>query len=340
MGISIKTHKMLWGRSGNKCAICKTDLAEDITETDDYSILGEEAHIVAREEKGPRGKSPSSPEARDKYANLILLCQKHHKIIDDHEDQYSVEKLREIKGEHIKWVQSSLNPADLEKQRDDETYATYIEDFVTLAGVDDWEGWSSFVLSGGQPEISKDRYEALQKLNGYLLSRIWSHRYPKLEFAFKNFRLILNNFIQVFAKYLDKSEGDFYFTEKFYKREYHVEASEYDRLGAKFDYHVDLVQDLMCELTRAGNYLIEQIRYNILPSFRTKEGLLLITTGPDMVLRWTTVRLEYSNKDPEEIKYKGLRDFMTSREKTTYHFGSGVSEDYFPDDKLRKIMGE
>jgi hypothetical protein len=339
MAISIKTHKMLWGRSGNKCAICKTDLAEDITETDDYSILGEEAHIVAREENGPRGKSPLTPEARDKYANLLLLCQKHHKIIDDHEDQYSVEKLHEIKNEHGKWVQASLNPADIEKQREDETYATYIEDFLNFAGIGDWEGWSSFVLSGGQPEVSKDRFEELQQLNGYLLSRIWSNRYPKLEFAFKNFRLILNDFLQVFAKYLDKSDGEMYVTEKFYKREYHLDPKDYDRLGAKFDYHVDLVQDLMCELTRAANFLIEQIRYYISPSFRTKEGLLLVTTGPGMDFKWTTIRLEYSIKDPEQLKYKGLRDFMTVREKT-YHFGKGVSEDYFLSDRLREIMGE
>ena len=330
---------MLWGHSGNKCAICKTNLAEDITETDDYSIIGEEAHIVAREEDGPRGKSPLTPEQRDKYANLILLCLKHHKIIDDHEDQYPVDKLHEIKMEHVDWVNASLNPADIEKQRDDETYATYVEDFVKLAGIDNWDGWSSFVLSSGQPEIAKERFDELQKLNEYLLSRIWSVRYPKLEFAFRNFRLILNDFLQVFSKYLDKSDGEFYITEKFYKRDYHLEPKEYDRLGAKFDYHVDLVQDLMCELTRAANYLIEQIRYCISRSFRTKEGLVLITSGPGMDFKWTTVRLEYSTKDPEQLKYKGLRDFMTSRE-STYHFGNGVSEDYFLSDRLREMMEE
>ena len=339
MGISIKTHKMLWGRSGNKCAICKMDLAEDITETDDYSILGEEAHIVAREENGPRGKSPLTLDARDKYANLLLLCQKHHKIVDDHEDQYPVEKLNEIKNEHVKWVQSSLNPDDIEKQRDDETYATYVEDFINLAGIKDWNDWSSFVMSSGQPEISKLQYENLQKLNEYLLSRIWSKRYPKLEFAFNNFRFILNDFLEVLNKHLDKSNDEFYITEKFYKRDYHVESEEYDRLGSKFDYHVDLVQDLLCELTRAANYLIEQIRYSIFPSFRTKEGLLLITTGPGMDMKWTTVRLEFSTKDLESVKYKGLKDFMTSREKT-YHFGKGISEDYFLIDRLREIMGE
>ncbi len=75
----------------------------------------------------------------------------------------------------------------------------------------------------------------------------------------------------MFSKYIDKRDDEFYDTEKFYKREYHVEQKEYDRLGAKYDYQVDLVQDLLCELTRASNYIIEQIRYTISPSLEQKK---------------------------------------------------------------------
>ncbi len=34
MAISLKTQKMLWGRSGNRCAVCRTELVVDRTETD------------------------------------------------------------------------------------------------------------------------------------------------------------------------------------------------------------------------------------------------------------------------------------------------------------------
>jgi len=53
--------------------------------------------IYAKEENGPRGKSALPCEQRDIYSNLLLLCQKHHKIIDDHEKQYPVKTLDEIK---------------------------------------------------------------------------------------------------------------------------------------------------------------------------------------------------------------------------------------------------
>lgn len=54
MTITLKTHKMLWGRSGNRCAFpeCRKILVEDETETDNESIIGDEAHIVAKEENG------------------------------------------------------------------------------------------------------------------------------------------------------------------------------------------------------------------------------------------------------------------------------------------------
>ena len=51
MGISLRTHKILWGRSGGKCAICKNELLIDPTTSKDVeSIVGDEAHIIARKE--------------------------------------------------------------------------------------------------------------------------------------------------------------------------------------------------------------------------------------------------------------------------------------------------
>ncbi len=85
-------------------------------------------------------------------------------------------------------------------------------------------------------------------------------------------------------------------------------------------------------MTRAANYLIIQIRQYISPSYRTQDGLLLITYGMDVNFSWTTVRLEFSTNDIEEIKYKGLKNYMKERENRPYHFGEGVDDDYFQKD--------
>ena len=111
MGITSKTRKILWGKSGNKCSFpdCKKDLVMEESETDAPSVIGEEAHIVAKKEKGPRGKSKLLKEQRDEYNNLILLCPDHHKIIDDQENTYTIDLLHKYKKDHKNWVRSNLS---------------------------------------------------------------------------------------------------------------------------------------------------------------------------------------------------------------------------------------
>jgi hypothetical protein len=333
MGISIRTHKMLWGRSGNRCAMptCKRVLYEDETLTDDASLVGEEAHIVARNQEGPRGNFTLTTDERDKYDNLVLLCSIHHKVVDDQYLEYTVDKLRKIKNDHLEWVEKNLSPDD-DRQKDDEVYAMYIDKWIELAGINEWKGWTSHVFGSGEPQIFVSRYNKLRDLNEYLLARNWPKRYPNLELAFQNFRLILNELLNVFVKYSQKigeDENALYTTEKVYKKLRKWDEEEYDRLYRIFEYQVDLVQDLAIELTKSANYICAQIRKTVLPSFRMAEGVLLIETGPDMNFSWTTVRLEYPSNDFAEIRYQGLRHLMEDRSNWSYHFGNGISESYF-----------
>lgn len=109
MALTNKTRKLLWGRSGTRCAFCKCELIMGSTPEDDESVVGEECHIVARESGGPRNDPNFPKEKLDQYDNLILLCRVHHKMVDDQENTYSVEHLRRIKKEHEQWVRETLN---------------------------------------------------------------------------------------------------------------------------------------------------------------------------------------------------------------------------------------
>lgn len=332
MGISVKTRKMLWGRSANRCSLskCRRQLVEDETEIDDPSIVGDEAHIVAREQDGPRGNSDLTADERDRYDNLMLLCKIHHKIIDDQSDTYTVERLKGIKASHIDWVDGNLD-VDLDKRRDEEIYASYVDRWIELAKVDEWNSWSSSVLgNGGQPSIRASDLEQLSKLNEYIFKRLWSRRHEALEDAFKNFRRVLNDFLNVLTKYLERRDetDPSYWTEKFYRKNF-VDQETYHKLLAKYEYHTDLVEDLMLELTRAANYLCDQVRKTVSPSFRVDDGVLLVTSGPHEDLMYRTRRVEYIGTESEDCTYSGLRDFMEMRANRDIHFGRGVSEDYF-----------
>ncbi len=96
--------KMLWGRSGNRCAICRLELAP----IGSSYTLGEMAHIVARAENGPRGKDDIPARDRDLYPNRILLCPSHHVEIDGDTARWSVPKLHKTKAEHEVWVTEQL----------------------------------------------------------------------------------------------------------------------------------------------------------------------------------------------------------------------------------------
>ncbi len=108
--ISSKTHKMLWGRAASRCAFphCRRELVMDSNAIDQASLVGQECHIVAKEKDGPRGNSPLSQKQRDEYENLLLLCNIHHKLIDDQPNTYTVESLQQIKAAHEQWVRECL----------------------------------------------------------------------------------------------------------------------------------------------------------------------------------------------------------------------------------------
>ena len=92
-----KVIRQLYAKSGNQCAFpgCKETLFDE-----GGTNLSNICHIEAAEKGGQRYNEDSTEDQRRSYDNLILLCHKHHKIIDDDAVLYPVEKLREMKRAH------------------------------------------------------------------------------------------------------------------------------------------------------------------------------------------------------------------------------------------------
>lgn len=108
MGITEKTRKILWGRSGSRCAFCKHDLIVNATEKDSEAVVGDECHIISSRENGPRHDSSYPQDQLDSYENLILLCRIHHKTVDDQDATFTTEILRQVKSNHEVWVSEKL----------------------------------------------------------------------------------------------------------------------------------------------------------------------------------------------------------------------------------------
>lgn len=325
MTISFKTHKTLWGRAAGRCSHpdCRLDLFFDEDDADTPSLIGEMCHIVA-ENDGVRADPSMAIEIKNSYANLILLCRNHHKLIDDIENGariYPIELLYQMKRDHEAWVRGQLG-FDAQKQADDEDWTQIIEGWEKRCHVDTWRGWTSFALSGGQPMLYKDISNDLEDARRWLLTRVWPHRYDRLRDAFENFRRVLEAFCN---KFHEQSElvVDTYYTRKFYKIDEWNEE-KYDRLLNRFNWHVDLIQDLVLELTRAANLVCDRVREHVFRGYRRQQGRLSIESGPLEDLSFRQWIVQYVDDERhEKTPFHGLTAFITGRAERDESYGVG-----------------
>lgn len=93
----------LWGRSAGRCQfdgcnelVWKSDLTQEEVN------LAEAAHIYAFNSGGARGNEGIAPKKINTADNLLLVCRRCHKTIDNNpkETRYSVELLQQWKREH------------------------------------------------------------------------------------------------------------------------------------------------------------------------------------------------------------------------------------------------
>jgi hypothetical protein len=79
--------------------------------SDGMSIVSKICHIEAASKEGPRWNSGMTDDDRRHYKNLILLCDEHHVIIDNKENEvrYKRELLWEWKMLHVEKMSALLN---------------------------------------------------------------------------------------------------------------------------------------------------------------------------------------------------------------------------------------
>ncbi|MGI5484982.1 hypothetical protein [Streptomyces lavendofoliae] len=118
--IKDSVQRKLFMLSGNECAwpTCRQVLVPS-----EGGWFGHIAHIRAAKPGGPRFDETMTNNQRREFDNLLLLCAKHHRLIDDGETahRYSREDLEEIKRQHEGRFAHALD--DL--SREEEQYVDY-----------------------------------------------------------------------------------------------------------------------------------------------------------------------------------------------------------------------
>jgi hypothetical protein len=105
--------KLLFGSSAVRCSFpdCHELCIEPSTPFDRAAITAYIAHIEAHSDSGPRANPMLTRKQRDAYDNLILLCPRHHIVVDEQPNTYSSDDLRRWKAEHERWVEDRLREA-------------------------------------------------------------------------------------------------------------------------------------------------------------------------------------------------------------------------------------
>jgi hypothetical protein len=303
-----------------RCAICKIELSRT-SDLGSSSVIGEEAHIVARERKGPRGDSPLNEDQRDEYSNLILLCPTDHTTIDKIPagvEQYPIELLLKIKQDHEHAIIGSCG-FDKSAQVADEQWARIIDELSKRLLWDTWQREISLIFAGDGPMLYEATFHAWQAAAQWIYTRFWPDGHARLRDAIQSMGGVLNDFLEEFHRW-SEARGDtrpILSTERFYKipiyneKLYHQKLQEYLK-------HVALVQDLALELTRYGNHVTRLVQDAIDVDFRFDQGVL--TVRPADGFKWEIWRPEFS---PDELAtgrqpYVGIDQFLKERGSRDY----------------------
>lgn len=98
-----KIQSALWAHAAGRCQYrgCNADLVGDLVAGRQDGIFGFIAHIVADVVGGPRGDPDRSPRLGRSLENLMLMCARHHKLIDlDAVADHPESVLLAMKAEH------------------------------------------------------------------------------------------------------------------------------------------------------------------------------------------------------------------------------------------------
>lgn len=160
--VDLATRVAIWGRAGGRCSDpeCRRTLTCRPDEAADPSLVGEVCHIKAKSPGGPRYDENYPDEFREAYDNLLLMCRIHHKIIDDHPEIYSIEKLRALKIDHETWVDSQLSGTEKDARLASEKYSVLLAAVEKHLCFDKADRWLSFM---GSDEYGRSQIRCLSR---------------------------------------------------------------------------------------------------------------------------------------------------------------------------------
>jgi hypothetical protein len=110
------------------------------------------------------------------------LCPIHHRIIDEDEEAFPVERLHLIKDEHEAWVAAALAPEDDQEAAGREIYAGASDAAHEAFDFHNWDSWSYRAFEA-IPSWDRSQIDRISAFRRKMLQSPWPGRYVELERA-------------------------------------------------------------------------------------------------------------------------------------------------------------
>ncbi len=247
-------------------AECRKQLVADASEAvpSKAILLGENCHIVAESEGGPRGKSDLSEKDRNRYPNLILLCANHHTTIDQDPDSWSIEKLHQIKADHEIWVETQLTEINL--SRSDVLYSQLVNSASDNLYLNNWEAISDHAIRG---LLFNDFVEGAGIFGKDVFKTIWPGDKVELELAIKNLAERVDAYIKHFISLSYLRDDNVWVEDKHWKKTWREDFDKYADRSKKWE---QTAANLLANIVVALNEFSDAVRANLNPDFFLLQG--------------------------------------------------------------------
>lgn len=273
MSIPTKDQKILWAKAAGLCSMpdCRNKLVHDASDAvpSKKILFGQNCHIVAESEDGPRGKSILTIDERNRYPNLILLCVNHHKVIDEDPSSWPVEKLHQIKSDHEIWIETRL----IAKENDEvENFYTEIINLATESlCLKCWDWFSDHAVR----LLLFDGF--VSGVDSFFLKvnkAIWPKKHPDLEKAIINLSERLNLYTIHFLSKSKLRADDFHIEDKWWKYKFHM--SDYLKYEAESLEWQQKATKLLFNVVVALNEFADSVRKDLNPHFFLSQGKFIV----------------------------------------------------------------
>jgi hypothetical protein len=272
MAIPDKDLKILWARAAGRCSMpeCRKKLTEACRDLPSgHDVIGFSCHIVAEEPDGPRGDSSLTPEDRNRYPNLIVLCKAHHELVDQNPDAWPIERLHQAKADHEVWVESCLVEVQELKLR-------VFSDLVTAATeglhLDRWPYVSDHAIRGF---VLQSFVDGVDHLGEKACRAVWPKCYPQLKRAIEELADRAGAFTAHYMELATIRDDTFFAEDRAWKKRW-MSQSEYQEFEDRSTQWRKEQGILLANLVHAINLFAEAVREYLNPRFFVYDGKFAI----------------------------------------------------------------